>query len=85
LEDDVLLHTGAAYVSIERMTNLWRVNLLQRVNVESRARRGKRWSRDVACMGQRRNAHMVLAENPVEKKGHLEKVGVDGKITVQYR
>jgi hypothetical protein len=37
----VLLHTGAAYVSIERMTNLSRGSVLERVNVESRARRGK--------------------------------------------
>jgi len=39
----VLLETGAAYVSIERIHNLYRVILLGIENVESRARRGKSW------------------------------------------
>ena len=37
----MLLQTGAAYVSIERIHNLYRVILLGIDNVESRARRGK--------------------------------------------
>ena len=40
----MLLQTGAAYVSIERIHNLYRVILLGIDNVESRARRGKRFS-----------------------------------------
>jgi len=39
----------------------------------------KRWAGYVACMGESKNAHMVPAENPVEKKSHLEEVCVDGK------
>jgi len=39
----VLLQTGAAYVSIERIHNLYRVILLGIDNVESRVRRGKSW------------------------------------------
>jgi hypothetical protein len=39
----VLLHTGAAYVSTERITSLYRVILLGMDNVESGARRGKSW------------------------------------------
>jgi len=38
----VLLRTGAAYVSIERITRLYRVILLGMDNVESRARRGEK-------------------------------------------
>jgi hypothetical protein len=39
----VLLQTGAAYVSTERINSLYRVILLGMDNVESRARRGKSW------------------------------------------
>jgi hypothetical protein len=39
---------------------------------------------NAAYMGDRRNAHMVQTENPVNK-GHLEDVGVDGKIMLQDR
>ena len=39
----MLLQTGAAYVSIERINSLYRVILLGTDNVESRARRGKSW------------------------------------------
>jgi hypothetical protein len=39
----VLLQTGAAYLSTERINNLYRVILLGMDNVESRARRGKSW------------------------------------------
>jgi hypothetical protein len=41
--DDVLLQTGAAYVTTERINSLYRVILLGMYNVESRARRGKSW------------------------------------------
>jgi hypothetical protein len=43
LEDDVLLQTGAAYVSTQRIYSLYGVILLGVDNVESRARRGKSW------------------------------------------
>jgi hypothetical protein len=39
----VLLQTGAAYVSTERIYSLYRVILFGMGNVESRARRGKSW------------------------------------------
>jgi hypothetical protein len=39
----VLLQTGTAYVSTERIYNLYRVILVGMDNVESRARRGKSW------------------------------------------
>ena len=39
----MVLQTGAAYLSIERITSLYRVVLLGMDNVESRARRGKSW------------------------------------------
>jgi len=39
----VLLQTGAAYVSIERIHSLYSVSLLGMDNVESCARRGKSW------------------------------------------
>jgi len=39
----MLLQTGAAYVSIERITRLYRVILLGMDNVELRARRGESW------------------------------------------
>jgi hypothetical protein len=39
----VLLQTGAAYVSTERIYGFYRVILLGMDNVESRARRGKSW------------------------------------------
>jgi hypothetical protein len=39
----VLLQTGAAYVSKERIYSLYRVILLEMDNAESRARRGKSW------------------------------------------
>ena len=39
----MLLQTGAAYVSIERINSLYRVILLGMDNVESRARRGESW------------------------------------------
>ena len=39
----MLLQTGAAYVSIERINSLYRVSLLGMDNVESHAMRGKSW------------------------------------------
>jgi len=58
----VLLQTGAAYVSTERINSLYRVILLRMDNVESRARRGKSWRkmpvalcvREVKCLVNRR-------------------------------
>jgi len=47
----VLLQTGAAYVSIERIHNLYRVILLGIDNVESRARRrGKSWRKMLVAL-----------------------------------
>jgi len=40
LEDNVLLQTGVAYVSTERIHSLYRVILLGMDNIELRARRG---------------------------------------------
>ena len=39
----MLLQTGAAYVTTERINSLYRVILVGMDNVESRARRGKSW------------------------------------------
>ena len=39
----MLLQTGAAYVSTERINSLYRLILLVMDSVESRARRGKSW------------------------------------------
>ena len=50
----MLLQTGAAYVSIERINSLYRVILLGMDNVESRARRGEKLEEDAGglmCYG----------------------------------
>ena len=41
----MLLQTGAAYVSTERINSLYRVILLGMDNVESHVRRGKSWKK----------------------------------------
>jgi len=58
----VLLQTGAAYVSAERINSLYRVILLGMDNIESHARRGKSWRKvpvafcvtEVKCLVNRR-------------------------------
>jgi hypothetical protein len=47
----VLLQTGAAYVSTERINSLYRVILLGMDNDESRARRGKSWRKMPVASG----------------------------------
>jgi len=50
----VLLQTGAAYVSTERITSLYSVILLGMDNVELRARRGEKLEEDAGgLMGYR--------------------------------
>ena len=63
----MLLQTGAAYVSTERINSLYRVILLGMDNVESRARRGKSWRKmpvalcdtEVKCLVNRRSFQVV--------------------------
>jgi hypothetical protein len=57
----VLLQTGTAYVSTERINSLYRVISLGMDNVKSRARRGKSWRKmpvalcitEVKCLANR--------------------------------
>jgi len=46
----VLLQTGAAYESTERINSLYRVILLGMDNIESRARRGKSWRKMLVAL-----------------------------------
>jgi hypothetical protein len=46
----VLLQTGTAYVSTERINSLYRVILLRMDNVEARARRGKSWRKMLVAL-----------------------------------
>jgi hypothetical protein len=42
-----------------------------------------RWAGNVSCMMEMRNAYNILVGKP-EEKYHLEDIGIDGKITLEW-
>jgi hypothetical protein len=59
----------------EELNDLYRSPNIIRV-IKSRR---MRWTRHVACTGERRGAYRVLMGN-LKERGHLEHLGLDGRV-----
>ena len=65
----------------EELNDLYASPNILRVIIKSRR---MRWVGHVECMGDRRDAYMVLVGENLRERDHLETPGVDGRIILKW-